>query len=140
MTTRPDRGASWLTKKMLPLRRPLERELPIQGRFNDRQHTDPVIPQPDEWFDALSSTLTQHPTFDRRLVAERLQKLEAKLDEFFPVVQKKLFRQLIEQVVVGKDSFTVRANLKGIFDLMIELLDERYLAQLRERLNAPGEH
>jgi DNA invertase Pin-like site-specific DNA recombinase len=96
--------------------------------------------QPDEWFDALSSTLTQHPTFDRRLVAERLQKLEAKLDEFFPVVQKKLFRQLIEQVVVGKDSFTVRANLKGIFDLMIELLDERYLAQLRERLNAPGEH
>ena len=96
--------------------------------------------QPDRWFDALSSALTQHPTFDRRLVADRLQKLETKLDEFFPVVQKKLFRQLIEQVVVGKDSFVVRANPKGIFDLMIELLDERYLVQLRERLNETGKN
>ena len=73
-------------------------------------------------------------------MADRLQKLETKLDEFFPVVQKKLFRQLIEQVVVGKDSFVVRANPKGIFDLMIELLDERYLVQLRERLNETGKN
>jgi DNA invertase Pin-like site-specific DNA recombinase len=88
---------------------------------------------PDPWFDALPVALTQHPVFDRELVARRLRNLESVIDLLFPEHQTRIFRQLIEQVVVGKDSCVVRLSSKGIFDLMSELLDENYLAEIKAR-------
>lgn len=64
-------------------------------------------------------------------MAKRLRDFEAMLDQVFPAHQTRVFRQLIEQVVVGKTDMTVRVSAKGIFDLMLELLDGRYLAELR---------
>ena len=94
---------------------------------------------PDPWFEALPDALTQHPVFDRGLVAARLRNLEAAIDLLFPLHQARIFRQLIEQVVVGKDSYVVRVSIKGVFDLMSELLDENYLAQLKARQGGASE-
>jgi hypothetical protein len=44
-----------------------------------------------------------------------------------------VFRPLIDQVVVGKDSAVVRVSPKGIVDLMTEMLDQNYLAKLQVR-------
>jgi hypothetical protein len=61
------------------------------------------------------------------------------IDKLLPVNQMALLRQLIEQVVVDKKDFTVRVSAKGLFDLMLELLDESYLTQLKKRLiNQPN--
>jgi energy-coupling factor transporter ATP-binding protein EcfA2 len=92
---------------------------------------------PDPWFDGLPTAMTSHPTFDRQLMAQRLRKLEAVIDVLFPAHQMHLFRQLVEQVVVGKDSFVVRVNPQGIFDLMTELLDEDYLKELQTAQSGP---
>lgn len=88
---------------------------------------------PTPWFDALPLALTENPTFDHQLVAEQLAKFEAMFDTLFPVHQARVFRQLIDQVVVGKDSVVVRVSPKGIVDLMTELLGEDYLAKLQVR-------
>ena len=88
---------------------------------------------PTPWFDALPLALTENPTFDRQLMAERLGNFEAMLDTLFPAHQARVFRQLIDQVVVGKDSVVVRVSPKGIVDLMTELLDQNYLAKLQVR-------
>ena len=66
-------------------------------------------------------------------MAERLGNFEAMLDTLFPAHQARVFRQLIDQVVVGKDSVVVRVSPKGIVDLMTELLDQNYLAKLQVR-------
>ncbi len=91
------------------------------------------LPNPTPWFDTLPLALTEHPTFSRELMAERLRKFEAMLDELFPIHQARVFRQLIDQVVVGKDGVVVRVSPKGIVDLMIELLDPDYVAKLQMR-------
>ncbi len=88
---------------------------------------------PTPWFDALPLALTENPTFDRQLMAERLANFEAMLDTLFPLHQARVFRQLIDQVVVGKDSVVVRVSPKGIVDLMTELLDQSYLIKLQMR-------
>lgn len=49
-----------------------------------------------------------------------------------------MFRQLIEQVVVSKTDVAVHVSTKGIFDLMLELLDERYLAELGKDQSVPA--
>ncbi|MEO0314045.1 MAG: hypothetical protein RI928_501 [Pseudomonadota bacterium] len=66
-------------------------------------------------------------------MAEQLAKFEAMFDTLFPVHQARVFRQLIDQVVVGKDSVVVRVSPNGIVDLMTELLGEDYLAKLQVR-------
>ncbi len=92
---------------------------------------------PQTWFDGLPPALTSHPTFDRQLMAARLRKLEAVIDILFPVNQTALMRQLVEQVIVDKKHCTVRVSAKGLFDLMLDLLDESYLTQLKKRLANP---
>jgi site-specific DNA recombinase len=94
-------------------------------------HLRSCLRNPEPWFEALPPALTEHPTFDRQLTAKRLRDFEALLDQVFPAHQTRVFRQLIEQVVVGKTDMTVRVSAKGIFDLMLELLDDRYLTELR---------
>ena len=71
-------------------------------------------------------------------MAQRLRAFEAMLDQVFPAHQTRVFRQLIEQVVVGKTDVAVRVSAKGIFDLMLELLDERYLAELGKDQSGPA--
>lgn len=93
-------------------------------------HLRSCLRDPEPWFEALPPALTEHPTFDRQLMAKRLRDFEAMLDQVFPAHQTRVFRQLIEQVVVGKTDIAVRVSVKGIFDLMLELLDERYLEEL----------
>lgn len=70
-------------------------------------------------------------------MAARLGQVEAAIDKLFPLNQMALLRQLIEQVVVDKKDFTVRVSAKGLFDLMLELLDESYLTQQKNRLDNP---
>jgi hypothetical protein len=60
-------------------------------------------------------------------MAERLNQVEAAIDELFPANQMALMRQLVEQVVVDKKHFTLRLSTKGFFELMLELLDESFL-------------
>jgi hypothetical protein len=95
---------------------------------------------PQPWVDALPIKLTSHPSFHRQIMAARLSQVEAAIDKWFPANQMALLRQLVEQVVVNKKDFTVRVSAKGLFDLMLELLDESYLKQLKKRLaNSPNE-
>lgn len=95
---------------------------------------------PQPWFDALPTKLTSHPSFNRQIMAARLSQVEAAIDKLFPANQMALLRQLVEQVVVNKKDLTVRVSAKGLFALMLELLDESYLTQLKKRLaNPPNE-
>ncbi len=94
---------------------------------------------PQPWFDALPTKLTSHPSFNRQIMAARLSQVEAAIDKLLPANQMALLRQLVEQVVVNKKDLTVRVSAKGLFDLMLELLDESYLTQLKKRLiNQPN--
>ncbi len=88
---------------------------------------------PQPWFDALPPALTSHPSFDRQIMAGRLRQVEAAIDKLFPANQTALLRQLVEQVVVDKKHITVRLSAKGIFELLLELLDESYLRQVKKR-------
>jgi len=95
---------------------------------------------PQPWFDALPTKLTSHPSFNRQIMAARLSQVEVAIDKLFPANQMALLRQLVEQVLVNKKDLTVRVSAKGLFDLMLELLDESYLTQLKKCLaNPPNE-
>ena len=59
--------------------------------------------------------------------------MEAAIGKLFPANQTALLRQLVKQVVVDKKHITVRLSAKGIFELLLELLDESYLRQVKKR-------
>lgn len=93
-------------------------------------HLRTSLRDPEDWFKGLPPALTAHPTFERHLIADRLRNLESVIDLLFPELKTRLFRQLVQQVVVEKRTLLVRVSTKGIIDLILELLDEDYLKAL----------
>ncbi|MCW5601773.1 hypothetical protein [Nitrosomonas sp.] len=85
-------------------------------------------------FDDLPETLTTHPSFDRELISARLAKLDRVFDLLWPVQQKRIFRQLVDRVIVGPDHFVVRVTVDGLIDLIFELPDEKDLDVMRAHI------
>lgn len=87
-------------------------------------HLRECFRDPAPWFAALPPALTQRADFDLALITRRLQRLDQTFDLLFPGLQRRLFRQLVDRVVVGTDQLVVQIRSQGILDLLAELLGQ----------------
>ncbi len=84
-----------------------------------------LLSTPEQLLAHLPKPLTESPDFDLSLVVKRLMNLEGLSEELFPVHQKNLVKQLIEQVTVHPDRLDIDFSLDGLMDLILELLADR---------------
>lgn len=77
---------------------------------------------PSQRLAVLPQSLTDHPTFDQALIAERLPET-AWVSNLFSLPSKaQLIRLLVERVVVGPTDFLVRISAKWAFELICDLM------------------
>lgn len=94
---------------------------------------------PDPWFAALPPSLTQRADFDPASITQRLRNFDQMFDLLFPQMQRRVLRQLVDKVVIGKDQLVIQISPQGIAELMVELLDQRVLQTAGERPAPDGE-
>lgn len=88
---------------------------------------------PAPWFAALPPSLTQRADFDHALITRQLRNLDQAFDLVFPGTQRRLFKQLVDRVVVGKEQLVIQIRPQGIVELMAELLDQEVWQAMWER-------
>lgn len=84
-----------------------------------------LLSTPEQLLAHLPKPLTESTEFDLSLVVKRLMNLEGLSEELFPVHQKRLVKQLIDKVTVHADRLDIDFSLKGLMDLILELLADR---------------
>ena len=94
---------------------------------------------PAPWFAALPPSLTQRTDFDRALITRQMQSFDQVFDLLLPATQRRLLRQLVDKVVVGKDQLVIQIRPQGIAELMAELLDQEVWQDMRQRPAQDGE-
>ena len=68
---------------------------------------------------------TQPRSFSEQDVADALRKLDPIWDELFPSEQHRVFRSLVESVIVTSDGLDIRLRADGIHSVVAELSDTR---------------
>lgn len=84
-----------------------------------------LLSTPEQLLSYLPKLLTESPDFDLSLVVKRSMNLEGLSEELFPVHQKRLVTQIIDKVMVHADWFGIDLSLKGLMDLILELISDR---------------
>lgn len=84
-----------------------------------------LLSTPEQLLAHLPKPLTESPDFDLSLVVKRLMNLEGLSEELFPVHQMKLVTHLIDRVTGHADRFDIDFSLKGLMDLILELISDR---------------